>query len=174
MKLRLFGVHGSHPCAAVEKALAIKQLDYRVVELPAGLHPPVMRVMFGARTVPALRMDGERISGSRAIMHRLDVVVPAPALYPADAALKARVEEADRWGDEVFQPIARELVWPGIAGRPAAAVSYGERARGRLPATVTRAAAPLIARAEVRLNRTSDALAAQRMRELPAHLDRID
>jgi glutathione S-transferase len=174
MNVRLFLVHGSHPCAAVEKALAIKQLSFKVVELPAGFQPPVMRVLFGARTVPAVQIDGEKVSGSRAIMHRLDELVPAPALYPPDAAARARVEEADRWGDEVLQPIARELVWPGIARRPEAAVSYGEHARVRLPAGVTRAAAPLVARIEIRLNGASDALAAQRMRELPGHLDRID
>jgi glutathione S-transferase len=174
MNVRLFLVHGSHPCAAIEKALAIKQLPYKVVEIPAGFQPPVMRVLFGARTVPAIRIDAEKVSGSRAIMHRLDELVPAPALYPADPAARARVEEADRWGDEVFQPIARELVWPGIARRPDAAVSYGEHARIRMPAAVARAGAPLVARVEIRLNRTSDALAAQRMRELPGNLDRID
>ena len=32
MGLRLFVVHGSHPCAAVEKAMSMKGLSYRVTE----------------------------------------------------------------------------------------------------------------------------------------------
>src|SRR3954453_5378741 len=53
----LYVVHGSHPCAAVERALELKGLEYRRVELPP-LHAPIQRVVFGARTVPAMRLDG--------------------------------------------------------------------------------------------------------------------
>ena len=174
MKLRLFIVYGSHPSAAVEKALAMKGLQYRVVELPVVTHAPIMRALFGVRTVPGLRIDGEKISGSRAIMHRLDELVDQPALYPADPALRARVEEADRWGDEVFQQPVREILWPAMLRRPDAAPSYGEHARVRIPAPVTRALLPALGRIELKMQRTSDAIAAQRMRELPAHFDKID
>src|SRR3954452_24821768 len=68
----LYVVHGSHPCAAVERALELKGLDFRVVELPPPLHAPLQRVRFGARTVPAVVLDcGEKVSGSRAILQRL-------------------------------------------------------------------------------------------------------
>ena len=174
MKLRLFAVHGSHPCVAVERALAIKRLPYHVVELPAVMSAAIMPVMFDRRTVPALRLDGEKISGSRAIMHRLDELVDAPALYPADPDARAAVEQADEWGDRVFQPIARELLWPGMVRSPAAGLSYVTHARIRLPAPVIRGAMPVLARASCKINRTSDELAAQRMRELPGHLDAID
>jgi hypothetical protein len=37
MRLRLYVVHGSHPCGAVEKALSLKGLSYHCDgELPAG------------------------------------------------------------------------------------------------------------------------------------------
>ena len=29
---------------------------------------------------------------------------PEPPLFPSDAAERAKVEEAERWGDEVLQP----------------------------------------------------------------------
>jgi hypothetical protein len=34
--LRLFIVHGSHPCNTAMKALEVKGLSYKVVELPPG------------------------------------------------------------------------------------------------------------------------------------------
>ena len=76
MGLRLYVVHGSHPCAAVEKAMSIKGLSYAVTEWPPPLHAPIQVALFGARTVPALKLDGEKVSGSRAIMRRLEQLAP--------------------------------------------------------------------------------------------------
>jgi glutathione S-transferase len=174
MRLRLYVVHGSHPCAAVEKALAMKGLAYDVTEWPPPLHAPLQRVLFGARTVPGLKLDDERIAGSRAIMRRLDQLAPDPALFPDDPEARARVEEAERWGDEVFQPVARELIWAGFKHRPAAMVSYGEHSRLPVPPAAVRLSAPVIARLGAQLNRTSDHVARADLRELPAQLDRID
>jgi glutathione S-transferase len=129
MRLKLYVVHGSHPCASVEKALAMKGLSYSVLEWPPPLHAPIQRMTFGARTVPALRIDGEKISGSRAIMRRLDELAPEPRLIPVEPSQRARLEEAERWGDEILQPVARELVWAGMFNSPAAIVSYGEHSR---------------------------------------------
>jgi glutathione S-transferase len=157
--MRLYVVHGSHPCAAVEKAMSIKGLSYDVTEWPPTLHAPMQLALFGARTVPALKLDGEKISGSRAIMRRLDRLRPDPPLYPADATARARVEEAELWGDEVFQPIARELIWAGFTHSPAAMVSYGEHSRLPLPAPAIRAMAPAVARVGARLNRTDPGVA---------------
>ena len=174
MQLRLYVVHGSHPCAAVEKALTLKGLTYEVTEWPPPLHAPIQRVLFGARTVPALKIDDEKVSGSRAIMRRLDELAPDPPLFPADPAARARVEEAERWGDEVFQPVARELIWAGFTRKPAAMVSYGENSRLPLPPVAVRVSAPLIARLGAQLNRTGDEVARSDLEALPAQLDRID
>jgi glutathione S-transferase len=174
MELNLYIVHGSHPCAAVEKALAIKGLTYKVTEWPPPLHAPIQRVLFGSRTVPALKIDDEKISGSRAIMRRLDELVPEPPLFPADPAARARVEEAERWGDEVFQPVARELIWAGFTREPAAMVSYGENSRLPMPPVAIRLSAPVIARLGAQLNRTSGAVARSDLEALPAQLDQID
>jgi glutathione S-transferase len=116
MKLRLYVLPSSHPCAAVEKALQLKSLPYRVWEWLPPLHVTMQLVMTGKRAVPSLRIDGE-ISGSRAIMHQLDALAPEPALYPAEPEERAMVEMADLWGDETFQPIARELIWAGAVHR---------------------------------------------------------
>jgi glutathione S-transferase len=107
-------------------------------------------------------------------MRRLDQLVPDPALFPDDPEARARVEEAERWGDEVFQPVARELIWAGFKQRPAAMVSYGEHSRLPMPPAAIRLSAPVIARLGAQLNRTSDHVASSDLRELPAQLDRID
>ena len=174
MGLRLYVVHGSHPCAAVEKAMSIKGLSYAVTEWPPPLHAPIQLALFGARTVPALKLDGEKVSGSRAIMRRLEQLAPDPPLFPADPAIRARVEDAERWGDEVFQPVARELIWAGFTHSPGAMVSYSEHSRLPLPAPAIRAIAPVIARMGARLNRTDDGVARRALEALPAQLDRID
>ena len=172
--MRLYVVHGSHPCAAVEKAMSIKGLSCDVTEWPPTLHAPMQLALFGARTVPALKLDGEKISGSRAIMRRLDRLRPDPPLYPADATARGRVEEAERWGDEVFQPIARELIWAGFTHSPAAMVSYGKHSRLPLPAQAIRAIAPAVARMGARLNRTDAGVARRDLEALPGQLDKID
>jgi glutathione S-transferase len=171
----LYVVHGSHPCAAVQRALELKGLAYRRIELPPPLHAPVQRVLFKARTVPAIRLDGgERLSGSRAILKRLEELAPEPPLWPGDATQRTLVERAEEWGDEVWQPIARRLLWGTLRRCPGALVSYAEGSSIPLPAPAIRAAAPLIARAEIALNKAADGAVRADLRNLPRHLDRID
>jgi glutathione S-transferase len=171
----LYVVHGSHPCAAVQRALELKGLPYRRIELPPPLHAPIQRVLFKARTVPAVRLDGgEKVSGSRAILKRLEELAPEPPLWPPDGERRALVERAEEWGDEVWQPIARRLLWGTLRRCPEALVSYSEGSSIPLPALAIRAAAPLIVRAEIALNKASDGAVRADLRNLPRHLDRID
>jgi glutathione S-transferase len=173
-KLRLYVVHGSHPCAAVMKALDLKGLEYSVIEWPPPLQVPMQRMIFGGRTVPGLQIDGEKIQGSRTIMRRLDELVPEPRLYPTDPAERARVLDAERWGDEIFQPVGRELVWAAMVHSPDAMVSYSERSKIRLPAPVVRTVAPIIARLASAINSTNDNVARRDLEALPDQLDKID
>ena len=175
-KTRLFKVHGSHPCETVEQALRLKGLDYGVVELVPPSHAPVMRAIFGKRTVPGLRFeDGKKVSGSRAILEELERRVPSHALFPADPAKRARVAEAERWGDDVFQPIARRLIWSAFHKRPEAMVGYQEGGKlPALPAPAIKLMAPLLTRVERKMNASTDAAVARDLAELPGHLDRID
>jgi len=154
--------------------MAIKGLAYDVVEWPVTMHVPIQRAIFGAPTVPALKADGEKISGSRAIMRRLEQFAPEPPLFPADPQARERVEEAERWGDEVFQPVARHLIWVGMKRTPAAAVSYNEHSTLPTPAWAIRPATPLLARVGARLNRTNEGVARADLQALPAQLDKVD
>ncbi len=113
------------------KALELKGLDYQLVELPPAVHAAVAKVVFGERTVPALIVDrGEKVSGSRAILRRLDALAPDPPLLPAEPAAREAVLEAERWGDETFQQVARRVIWTAFARRTEAMASYQE---GRRP-----------------------------------------
>jgi len=178
MQLKLYVIHGSPPCAAIEKALALKGLAYDKVEWPPPLHAAIQWLTFGARTVPALKLSGngglEKISGSRAIMRRLEQLEPDPPLFPADPGLRAAVVDAETWGDEVLQPLCRTLVWRAMLRSPDAMVSYSEGSRLPLPAGAIRLLAPGIARVERVMNDATEDAARRDLQALPGFLDRID
>jgi glutathione S-transferase len=175
MPAKLYVVHGSHPCATVQRALDLKGIPYKIVELPPPMHAPLQRVRFGQRTVPGIKFeDGEKLVGSRAILRRLEALAPEPALLPADPDLRAKVEEAEQWGDEVLQRTARRLIWQGMQRHPAAIVSYGEHSSLPLPDVMARLSAPMIARVERQLNDASDEPTRADLTALPGYLDRVD
>ena len=175
MNVRLYVVNASHPCATVEAALQRKHIDYKVTELPPPMHMAFMRMRFGQRTVPAITIDGERLSGSRAIMRRLDELVPEPAMYPSDPAERKRVEAAEEWGDEVLQGYARRVLWPTFKAHPEAMHSYQDGSKlPAFPVPVLKALAPVATRIEMRANEaTSDTYPAD-LSALPEILDTAD
>lgn len=171
MPATLHVVHGSHPCAAVRRALELKGVEHRIAEYPPPLHMPIQKLRTGTRTVPSIRFaDGELVSGSSAIMRRLDERVPEPPLYPDE-----RVAEAEAWGESVLQPVARRVLWPAFARNPAAMGGYQHGGKlPPLPAPVVRALAPVVTRVERRANEASDDAVRADLRALPSHLDRVD
>ncbi|HTY96093.1 MAG TPA: glutathione S-transferase N-terminal domain-containing protein [Solirubrobacteraceae bacterium] len=172
---RLYVVPASHPCAAVEAALELKHLDYRRVELLPLSQLLVGPLLYGGATVPGMRLDGERLVGSRAIMHRIDELAPEPPLLPppGDPRL-ARVLEAERWGDEVFQPVPRRLIDAAFLRNPRAMESYADPDSLPLPVSLLRPTQPLIARAMALRNKAKDENARADVLGLPAQLERID
>jgi glutathione S-transferase len=173
---RLYVVHGSHPCATVEKALELKGIDYKVFEFSPPMHAVGMRVMFGARTVPGIRFaDGEKVQGSRAILERLEERQPDPPLYPADPDARAAVVEAERWGEQTFQPIARRILWPSFQRNPVALYNFQKGSRmPAMPLPVIKAFAPVLTRIERRMNTASDDAMRVDLDALPGYLDKID
>ena len=171
----LYVIHNSHPSITAERALQLKGQPYRLHEMAPVLHVPELWLRFRKQTVPALRLgSGERIVGSRAIVHRLDQLVPEPRLLPEDPAARERVLEAERWGDEVLQPVPRRLAWTGVCARPEALSSYREGSRLPLPGFVQSLAAPWLARAARRRNRGGTEQARKDLAALPEQLDTVD
>ncbi len=175
MKIRLFVVGGSHPCATVKKALEIKGLPYSVIEFPPPMHMAAMKILFGERTVPGIQIDGEKISGSREILERLDQLVPSPPLLPDGATERAAVIEAEAWGDEVLQPLVRRVLWPSFKANPAVMANYSVGSKlPPVPVPVLKLIAPGVTAIEMRANRASDETYADDIRTLPILLDKID
>jgi glutathione S-transferase len=175
VKLKLYRVPGSHPSDCVEAALRLKGLEYDRVDLLPVVHKAVMRAAgFGGVTVPGLVIDGQRMLGSRAILRRLDELVPEPPLLPADPQLRARVLEAEAWGDDVLQPLARRVSWGALRRNTPAMFSYVGNSRLGVPQRLLSPAAKPTAWAASRLNRAGDETVRSDLVALPAHLDRID
>lgn len=175
MPAKLYIVYGSHPCNAIESALKLKGIEYKTVEIPPPTQIALMRVMFGARTVPAIKLeDGTKIQGSRAIMAALEERVPEPALLPADPAAAGAVLDAEQWGDDVFQGVARRILWMMIKANTSAAPSFFEGAKLQLPNPILRASTPTIARIELRINDADHGTLKDDLDALPGHLDKVD
>jgi glutathione S-transferase len=165
----------SHPCAAVEAALALKSIEYDRVELLPTSQLLIGPLRYGGRTVPGMRIGAERVLGSRAIMRRLDELAPEPSLLPAPGTpTYARVLELERWGDEVFQAVARRLIPATFVRRPAAMESYVGDAKLPLPRVLLRPSLPLTARVLSLKSRARDGNAEADLATLPRQLERID
>jgi len=175
MTAKLYVNPGSHPCAAVEAALALKSIDYDRVDLLPLSQTLIGPLRYGGSTVPGLRLDGKKLVGSRPIMRRLDALAPEPALLPSpEDPSYAQVLEAERWGDEVFQIVPRHILDIAFLRRSDAMESYAGDAKLPLPRAMMRPALPLTARLMAFKNKANDASARADIDALPAQLDRID
>jgi glutathione S-transferase len=172
---RLYALPGSHPCAAVEAALRLKSIAYKRVDLLPSGEVLIGPLLWGGKTVPGMRIDGERLVGSRTIMRALDALAPQPPLLPAPGdPMYARVLEAERWGDEVFQSVPRRLIDVCFLRRPSAMESYAASAKLPLPMALLRPVMPLSARLMALKNKAREEAARADLAALPNQLERID
>lgn len=171
----LYTIPGSHPAMAVRLMLERKGIEYRRVDLlPVISRGVLFALRFPAVTVPALRIDGERLSGSRAISQALDRIRPEPPLFPADPAARVAVEDAERWGEEVLQPAARRVLWAALDRDREAMASFAAGAHLGVPIDLAiKTSAPIIW-AEKRINDVTDGRVRADLAALPGHLRRID
>ena len=110
MDAKLYGVPASHPSNTAELMLRYKGIPYKRVDLVNVVAKGQLRAMrFPETTVPALKIDGRRVQGSRRISRFLDEHRPEPPLFPADPQRRADVEEAERWGECSYQPVPRRM-----------------------------------------------------------------
>lgn len=175
MKATLFVMPGSHPSMAARLMLEYKRVDYRRIDLVPVLSKGVLRAAgFKRVTVPALRLDGGRVQGTREIAEALDRVVPERPLVPRDAEGRATHDEAERWADGELQEIARRLIWNILSRDPRGRRSYLEGAKLGVPvALAVKTAAPLVYLSK-RFNEAYDEAIRRDLEALPGIVERID
>lgn len=152
-----------------------KGIEYRRVDLMPVISRAVLKAMrFPGVTIPSLRIDGRKVTGSRAISKALDEIQPEPPLFPSDSAQRVAVEDAERWGEEVLADAMRRILWNAIKRDKEPLRAYAEGARLGVPIGLAVAtAAPIIA-AEVRINDVTDDAVRTDLAAFGAWLDRID
>jgi glutathione S-transferase len=169
----LYGVRGSAPSFCAELMLRHKGIPYRRVDLAGGGHRRTLPAKgFPGGTVPALVLDGRLVQTNPAIARALDELVPDPPLFPADPALRARVEEAERFIDEVLQDaVRRMIIWTTFhdpdSVRPHPAI-------GRVPVPRSSWRRALVRPLAFRLYGITPAVIQDDVATRPAMLDRID
>ena len=152
------------------KGIAYKRTDL----LPVISKGALRAVGFPGVTVPALKIDGAKVQGSRQIARELERLRPEPPLFPADPEQRAAVEEAERFGDEELQHPIRQILWWALKHDKAPLRSYSEGAKIGLPIGLAmKTAAPIVA-LSARFNEANDENARADLAALPALLDRVD
>ncbi len=154
--------------------MRMKSIPYSRVDLLPLVPVAIGPLLWGGTTVPGVRVDGERLVGSRTIMRKLDAMVPEPALLPADASRREQVLEAERWGDEVFQSMPRRILDAAFLRNSACMESYAGEAKMPLPRPMLRPALPLTARLMALRNKAQDENVRADIKALPAQLEKID
>nr|MDQ3572358.1 glutathione S-transferase N-terminal domain-containing protein [Actinomycetota bacterium] len=171
----LFVIPGSHPAMAAQRMLEHKRIPFKRVDLLPVVSRGVLKVMgYPGVTVPSLRIDGRKITGSRQISRALDEIEPEPPLFPDDRAARVAVEDAERWGEEVLADAVRRILWNAIKRNKAPMRSYLEGARIGFPHGLAVATAGPFIAAELKINDVNDDAVRADLAAFPGWLDRID
>jgi glutathione S-transferase len=172
---RLFVIPASHPSIAARLMLEQKGIAYKRTDLLPVISKLALRAVgFPGTTVPALKIDGSKVQGSRQIARELERLRPEPPLFPTDPEQRATVEEAERFGDEELQAPMRQILWWTIKQEKAPLRSYSEGAKLGVPLSLAmKTAAPIVA-LSARFNKADDAHVRPALAALPGMLDKID
>lgn len=175
VKVRLYTIPGSHPGVAAQLMLKYKGIAFKRTDLFPVISKLVLRGLgFPRNTVPAIKIDGQRVQGSREIARELERLQPEPAFFPADAEKRAAVEEAERFGDEELQHPIRQLIWWSLKKDKAPLRSFSEGAKLGIPIGLAlKTAAPIVA-LSAHFNEASDENVRADLAKLGGLLDRVD
>ena len=128
--------------------------------------------------MPALKIDGRKVQGSRNISRELDVLQAGAAPVPRRPERRAAVEEAERWGDEVFQQMARTISWWALKRHKSDQTTFlegaGPMARLGMPSRIAAATSGPILRIAIRLNDSTDETVRKTLAAIGPALDHID
>ena len=175
MDARLYVIPGSHPSWTAALMLEHKGIPFKRRDLMPVVSKGVLRAVgFPGITVPALKIDGDKVQGSRQIARELERLRPEPPLFPTDPAQRAKVEEAESFGDSELQHPIRQLLWWGFKQDRYPMASYSEGAKLGVPiGLAVKTGGPLVA-LSARFNEASDENAKAALAKLPGLLDKVD
>ena len=175
MPTRLYVMPISNAAAAGAAMIAHKRIPHRLVRLMPGLHPALVRFAgFEGFTVPALALDGRKVQGSRRIARFLDEVQPEPPLFPAKPEERARVEEAERWGEQVLQPVPRRMFRHLLLTSEAARLWMGDEVMHVPAPRVMGVFFMPVIRQLAAISRADEARVRKDIAQLPELLDHVD
>ncbi len=175
VKVRLYTIPGSHPGVAAQLMLKHKGIAFKRTDLFPVVSKLVVRGLgFPRQTVPAIKIDGKKVQGSREIARELDRLQPEPALFPADPEKRAAIEEAERFGDEELQHPVRQIIWWALRKDKAPLRSFSEGAKLGIPiGLAVKTAAPIVA-LSAHFNEANDKNVRADLAALGGLLDRVD
>ncbi len=171
---KLYVIPGSHPSRSAMLMLDRKGIPFRRVDLIPVVSKGVLKAQrFPGVTVPALKIDGRRVQGSKEIARELDHLQPDPPLLPSDPEKRIKVEAAEAWGDD-FQQKPRRFSWWAFKRDRAPMASYSEGARLGIPVGLAvKTGGPIVA-LSARFNGSTDEQVKADLSSLREDLDRID
>ena len=173
-KVKLYMFPGSNSVYTARLMLQHKGIEYREVRLMPGPHTfRLLAIGFPTMAVPALKIDGTRVQGSRWIARALDEAVPEHPLFPADPEQRKAVEDAERWG-EGLQNATRRIFYCAARRNRSAFVSFMSAERNFVGRGLVRMEAPIVIRLATGLHRASDEYGREDLELLPERLDQID
>lgn len=108
----------SHPCMTARAGLRHKGIEFEEVMLQSGNQDGVLEGIYGAgkTTVPGIVVGEDPVHTSVGILRFIEAEVPEKPLYPGEIATGVR--EAEVWGDEYLQDVARRLAFGALHFRP--------------------------------------------------------
>jgi glutathione S-transferase len=169
MKAQLIGVPGSHPCISAELMLRHKGVEFTRLDLPNMSHKAILPLMrYRGSTVPVMKIEGKRVSGTMKIARALETLVPAPPML--DPAL----EGDEAWADSVLQDGVRQLARYGIGRDKEAMATFLDGPLLGIPEGAVRTTLPALRPVVSLQMRTSEATAKSCLEALPGQLDRVD
>jgi glutathione S-transferase len=155
--------------------LRYKGIEHEIFDIPPGAQRVVLRLRgFRGGTVPALKLDGRKLQGSRQISRALEELKPEPHLFPADPAQRNAVVEAERWGEAEFQPVPRNVFRWSAARDNELRKSLAQTTGLPAPALAARLSKPVGWYFARIVSGTSEESIRNDLARLPAQLDHVD
>lgn len=173
--VKLYGFTGSNSVYTGRLMLEHKGLDYRFVKLPPAAHTFILLAMgFPTMGAPALKVGSRRVQGTRWIARALDELYPdRPLLFPTDPAERRKVQQAERWGEDM-QNAVRRIFYCAARRDRSGFLSVLGSGRGPVKAFGMRMMAPIVIKLATGLHRASDEAGREDIELIPERLDQID